>query len=155
MAQPFSLQMSVTIEAAVERVFAFWSDLESFPCFIPALAAVRRLDEKRSRWVIRAPLDYEIHFDSTIVENAPPARLVWETRHSAGQARGELTFREDGTHTRVDLVFRYALHSDWLQPLARLMHRLGFPARTLEAGLVQIKRQIESRSLPADTAARR
>lgn len=140
---PVRLRTSVTVEASIERVFAFWSDLENFQTFIPALASIRVLDDVNSHWVIRAPLDYEVRFDSTIVEKTPPQRLVWVTRHNAGNARGELTFTGDTSRTHVELVFQYALASGWLQPVARLLSRLGFPARTLESGLAHIKRQIE------------
>jgi len=145
MTDSVSVTSAVTIDAAPERVFSFWTDLENFHSFIPALAAVNVIDAHHSRWVVRAPLDYEISFDSVIVEQVPPERLVWETRHEAGNARGELNFTRDGSRTRVELVFRYALYRPWQQGIARLLHRIGFPARELDHGLEQIKNQIESR----------
>lgn len=146
MPEPVTFSTTITIEAAIDRVYAFWLDLENFQAFIPALASVRVLDDTRSHWAIRAPLGYEARFDSTIVERSRPDRLVWVSMHPAGQARGELTFTGDGARTRVDFDFEYLLYSTWLQGVACLLNRLGFPVQTIESGLARIKRQIEAHS---------
>lgn len=142
--QPARVRTAVTIDAEPERVYAFWSDLENFKTFIPALADVRMLDDLHSCWVVRAPLGYEIRFDSRIVERRPPERLVWETRHHAGTARGELTFSGDGRGTRVDVDFSYSLANPWLRRLARAMRGFHFPEHAFEVGLRRIKERIET-----------
>jgi uncharacterized membrane protein len=138
------LRKSVTIAAPLPTVFAFWSDIGNFPRFIPLIAAVRPIDGKRSQWIVPAPFGLSAVFESEVVEWIPDRRMVWESRHSLGQGRGCLDFREVGAGTRVDCLVEYQLGPLWLRRLSALMSRLGFPSSAFDEGFLRIKREIEA-----------
>jgi len=134
----------VAIDAPVARVFAVWGDIQSYPRFIPVIASVRALDEKRSHWIVRAPLGRSAVFDCEVVEWILDRRIVWDIHHPFGQGRGCLDFRELGSGAQVDCVFEYVLAPLWLRRLAALMSHLGFPSDAFDEGLRRIKREVEA-----------
>lgn len=140
---PVRLHKSLSIDAPAQKVFEFWSNFANFQEFIAIIDRIDVLDHKTSRWIIRAPLGYEISFTSTIVELERDKRLVWESVHDYGSARGELALTESGGRTRVELDFEYSLRHTWMQAVARLLNRHGFPSRAFDHGLERIKRKIE------------
>lgn len=105
------------------------------------------LDDKRSRWIIHAPLNHKIAFESLITTFEPGKNLVWESSHTDGHARGELKLTELGENTRVELDFEYTLHRGWMQNIARLVSHFGFPSLAFDHGLARIKEQIEKGDL--------
>ncbi len=134
---------TITIDAPPSRVFDFWADFRNFPKFIPLIDSVEVLDERHSRWTVKAPLGKTVEFDSRITVLRPNERLCWETRHALGISHGSLRFSEEGAATRVDCDFDYAVKPFWLRRLARLMSELGFPSRAFDEGLRRIKHEIE------------
>jgi len=139
----FCLEKQIAIRASADAVFAFWADFHNFPKFIPLIHAVQVLDERHSRWIVRAPLGRTVEFDSKITEFSPGKRLCWETRHALGVSHGALDFRESNGMTRVACRFDYRLMPRWLQRLAEIMRQLGFPSHSFDEGLRRIKREIE------------
>jgi uncharacterized membrane protein len=148
---PVRLHKSLSIDAPARLVFDFWSNFANFQQFIAVIDRIDVLDERTSRWIIRAPLGHEIAFTSTIVELEADKRLVWESVHHNGNARGELTLTELDGRTSVELDFEYNLRHDWMQGIARVLARHGFPSRAFDHGLERIKRKIERDELKTGT----
>lgn len=138
-----NIKKTLYINAPVSAVFRFWSDFRHFPGFIWMVERVDILDETRSRWVIKAPLGKKVDFNSQIIELIEDKSLVWESRHFAVDSRGDVKFSEHRHGTHVQLIFSYSIKLRWVHRLAKMMHRLGFPAMTFDEGLRRIKREIE------------
>ena len=140
------LRKSLTINAPVQQVFDYWADFSNFQHFIPMIENIDIIDDKHSRWSIKTPLGRSIIFDSLITTYEPGNNLVWESQHDGGTARGDIRLTEKGNYTRVDLDFEYELHHHWMQNIARIANRLGFPSVAFDLGLSHIKEKIEQES---------
>ncbi len=141
------LHKKITIKAPAQQVFAYWADFRNFQQFIPLIETIDIIDDKQSRWVIHAPLGHKVVFESLITTFEPGKNLVWESRHADGFARGQLRLTELGENTQVELDFEYSLHRHWVQNIARLVSRFGFPSLAFDHGLARIKEQIEKDNL--------
>lgn len=137
------LHKKITIKAPAQQVFAYWANFRNFQQFIPLIETIDILDDKRSRWVIHAPLGHKVVFESLITTFEPGKNLVWESSHADGFARGQLRLFEQGENTQVELDFEYTLHRHWMQNIARLVSHFGFPSLAFDHGLARIKEQIE------------
>jgi uncharacterized membrane protein len=148
---PVRLHKCLNIDAPARQVFDFWSNFANFQEFIAVIDRIDVHDDRTSRWIIRAPLGHEVSFTSTIVELEADKRLVWESVHHNGNARGELTLTETDGRTRVELDFEYSLRQNWMQSVARSLNRHGFPSRAFDHGLERIKRKIEQEAAKSDS----
>ena len=143
MTKPVQLHKNLRIKAAPHRVFAYWADFRNFQEFIPIIESIEILNDNSSRWVINAPLGHKVVFESLITTFEPARKLVWESSHADGYARGELRLTEQGDSTWVELDFEYRLYRNWIQNIARLVTRFGFPSLAFDHGLARIKEKIE------------
>ena len=141
------LHKNLTINASVQEVFDYWADFRNFQQYIPIIERIDILDDRRSRWVIRAPLSHKVTFESLITTFEPGKNLVWESRHADGFARGDLRLIESGENTHVELDFEYTLYRGWMRNIARLVSHFGFPSLAFDHGLARIKEQIEKEDL--------
>ncbi len=140
---PVQLTKHLTINAPAHKVFAFWADFQNFKQFIPIIENIEKLDDKHSRWIIRAPLGHSVEFESVITTFEPDKLLIWESNHADGHARGELTLTEQDGNTRVKLRYEYSLYRGWMHNMARLASHFGFPSLAFDHGLARIKEKIE------------
>lgn len=147
MRQTVILHKKLTINAPAQQVFTYWSDFRNFQQFIPIIENIEILDDRRSRWLIHAPLGYKVSFESLITTFEPNKNLIWESSHKDGHARGELRLTELAENTRLELDFEYNLHREWMQNIARIINRFGFPSLAFDHGLTRIKQQIEKGDL--------
>jgi uncharacterized membrane protein len=141
------LHKTLTINASPQQVFTYWADFRNFQQFTPIIERIEILDDKRSRWLIHAPLGHYVTFESLITAFEPDKNLVWESRHADGHARGELRLAESGEITRVELDYEYTLDRGWMRNTARLVSHFGFPSLAFDHGLTRIKEQIENSRL--------
>jgi len=137
------LYKNLTINAPAQQIFDYWADFHHFQQIIPIIERIDILDNKRSRWIIHAPLGHQVVFESLITKFEPGKNLVWESRHTDGLARGDLRLTELGKKTLVELDFEYNLYRGWMQNAARLVSHFGFPSLAFDHGLTRIKEKIE------------
>lgn len=102
---------SITIEAPVEEVYAFWRDLTNFPSFMRHVESVEDLGEGRSRWRVKGPGGARAEWTAELVEEVENTRIAWR---ATGDARpynsGVIHFRSApaGRGTIVSVEARYA-----------------------------------------------
>lgn len=95
---------SVVVDAPVEEVYEFWSNLENLPRFVTGVEGVRRMAPGETRWVVRGPLGATIEFDAKITRDEPGVAVGWAAEEGAAVFSGEVTFEEVGPGiTRVEL----------------------------------------------------
>ena len=141
---------SILIQAPVEKVFEFVSDVEQSGRFLPKCVNFETLGNGRMHWTFEGPAGIgalqcdEIQLDS--VENE---RLVWASTDSSPlRYLGEARFQEIGEATRLDVALIYA------PPGGAVTHAaaqcLGLDPKTFHnQSLARIKQCVEAGTIPA------
>lgn len=77
------VERTVTINKPRQQLYEFWRDFENLPQFMDNILSVERLDDRRSRWTIKAPAGTKVEFVSRITEDVPGSRIAWESEEDA------------------------------------------------------------------------
>jgi uncharacterized membrane protein len=100
------------IERSPEELYNFWRNFENFPQFMKHLESVKKIDDRRSHWVAKAPSIYggHVEWDAEIATDEPNSRIAWRALPGSDvQHRGEVRFtpaRSDrGTMVRVEMDY--------------------------------------------------
>lgn len=101
---------SITVNRPVEEVYRFWRDFENLPRFMRHLESVTVLDEKRSRWVAKAPAGRTVEWDAVITRELENELLSWRATedadvHNEGSVRFQAAPGGRGTQVRVALRY--------------------------------------------------
>lgn len=100
---------SITINRDPADVHAFWRDFSNLPRFMYHLKSVEILDDRRSRWVAKAPFGRQVEWEAEITEDSP-GRISWQSlpRADVGNS-GSVSFGRGpggrGTVVRVELEY--------------------------------------------------
>lgn len=99
-----------TIDKPAEQLYQQWRNFENLPRIMSHLMSVQVLDEKRSRWIAKAPsiAGGQVEWDAEITEDVPNERIAWRSLEGAdvdntGSVRFESSPR--GTIVRVNLRY--------------------------------------------------
>ena len=101
---------TVTVGLPREKLFDEWRDFTRFPRFMENVERVQKLDEKRSRWTIKAPAGSSVELVTRITEDNPPQSIAWESEpESEIKTQGRVQFLDagPGRGTMVRLIMRY------------------------------------------------
>ncbi len=105
----FSVQKTLTVNAPIAEVYAFWSRPENFPRFMRHIREVRNLGEGRSHWVVSGPAGVAVEWDAETIQTIPNALISWRSVPGSAVAHtGTLHLQEnpDGS-TRLHVQMRY------------------------------------------------
>lgn len=106
-------------------LWRFWRKLENLGRFMQHLERVEELDEKRSRWVGKAPLGYRLQWEAEIINEKENEMIAWRSVDGSDvDTAGSVHFHElpHGRGTEVRVTLKYDAHSGQLaMPLARMM----------------------------------
>ena len=105
------VEATVTVYKPIADVYRFYRNLENHPRFVTHLKSVQNLDQKRSHWVAKSPLQTAIEWDSEIEEERENHLLSWRSLPGADvDNMGTVRFRElpgeRGTEVHVSLEFQ-------------------------------------------------
>ncbi len=101
---------SVTIAKPRQELYAYWRDFKNLSSFMENVDRVTVVDDRKSRWTIRAPGETDIEFISTITEDRPGQEIAWESEEGAAvRNSGRVTFADAPANrgTIVDLTIAY------------------------------------------------
>jgi uncharacterized membrane protein len=101
---------TVTIGKPREQLYEEWRDFTRFPQFMENVESVEKLDEKRSRWTIKAPGGTAVELVTRLTEDKPGEAIGWESEpESQIRTEGRVEFLDagPGRGTMVRLVMRY------------------------------------------------
>jgi uncharacterized membrane protein len=106
MAQPITVERTVTIEKSAEDLYRFWHTLENLPRFTRHLKSVKVYDDGRSHWVTSAPMDKSVEWDARITEDRPNEVIAWTSVEGADITNsGSVNFQpapgDRGTEVKV------------------------------------------------------
>jgi len=140
------VEESIIINRDAATLWRFWRNLENVGRFMRHLELVEEIDARRSRWVARGPLGYNLEWVAEIINEKENELLAWRSVDgSQVDTAGSVHFRElpneRGTEVRVNL--KYDAHAAQLaRPLARLLGTS--PSQQIHEDLRRFKQVMET-----------
>lgn len=104
------VKKSIAIQRPAQELYSFFRDVETLPRIMSHVRSVRRIDERRSHWVAKAPAGMSVEWDAEITEERDNERIAWRALEGSDVPnQGAVTFEElrggRGTLVRVDLQY--------------------------------------------------
>jgi uncharacterized membrane protein len=101
---------AITVNRAPEEVYRFWRNFHNLPRFMSHLESVQVMDERRSRWVAKAPAGTTVDWEAEIIEDRPNELIAWQSLEGADvENSGSVRFQRApggrGTEVRVKIVY--------------------------------------------------
>lgn len=91
-----STKATFLVSASPQETYDLWRNFENLPRFMSHLKSVRVLDDGRSEWVARGPMDREVRWNAEITEDRENERISWRTLPGSEiQNKGFVEFRAD------------------------------------------------------------
>ncbi len=100
------VEQTLIVNKSPGECYTFWRHLENLPKFIPAIQSIKIQDDRRSHWVMKAPVGANVEWDSEITADHPGERIAWHSAEGAalkhaGNVRFEPAPGRRGTLVRV------------------------------------------------------
>ena len=93
---------AVTINRPARELFDYWRDFSNLASFMDNVESVTVLDERRSRWVVKAPGGKTVEWTSRITDLVEGSAIGWEAEEDADVPnRGRVEFRDAGERGTV------------------------------------------------------
>jgi uncharacterized membrane protein len=140
------VQKTITIDAPVDRVFAFWNDYSNFPRFFSRVLDVRPSSRgDQSHWTVAGPAGVPVEFDTEVSALAPNETLGWRTIEGAPVAHaGLVRFEPLGDNrTRVQIRMSYNPPAGWIGHGVASVFGVD-PESSFDADLVRMKTLLET-----------
>jgi uncharacterized membrane protein len=120
---PHQITRSIIVQGQATEIFDLWSDLASFPQFVPHLKLVEEHPHGKSHWVYEGPMGALVAWDAEITLVEPGKRLGWRSTGGGDvKTSGQVTFDQLANgQTQVTLMMLYvpqdarAALGGWLQ----------------------------------------
>jgi uncharacterized membrane protein len=140
---------SITIDRPRAELYRFWRELSNLPRFMKHVESVRKLDDERSHWVVKASAGRMVEWDAVIHNEVENEIIAWKSLPGADvENAGSVLFRDApggrGTEVRVELQYNppagalgAVIASLWGAEPERLIHEdLRRLKQLMEAGEV-------------------
>lgn len=106
---PQRVHESIEVQAPLQDVFTYWSNLENFPQIMRNIEEVRVIDTERSHWKVRGPLGKTVEYDAKTTEMSPERGIGWNSVEGEVDTSGQVRFEEVAAgRTRIDVTMNYA-----------------------------------------------
>ena len=103
------VQESIEVQAPLQEVFTYWSNLEHFPEIMSNVEEVRVVDQETSHWKVKGPVGTTVEFDARTTEMDPERGIGWNSIEGEVDTSGEVRFEEiDSDRTRIEVTMNYA-----------------------------------------------
>jgi uncharacterized membrane protein len=100
---------SIEVQAPLQDVFTYWSNLEHLPAIMSNVEEVRVIDNETSHWRVKGPLGKTVEFDARTTEMSPERGIGWNSVEGEVDTSGQVRFEEVSTgRTRIDVTMNYA-----------------------------------------------
>jgi uncharacterized membrane protein len=142
------LRKALIVQAPIERVFAFWTDVVNYPRFMHHVIEVKpsEHDPDRTHWVVRGPAGVPVSWDAEVTRRVPNSVFAWKTMPgSAVEHAGTILFEQVGADTT-----RVHVHMLYNPPAGAFGHAVatllgGDPKSRMDADLARFKAIIEEK----------
>lgn len=104
------VKAAVTIDKPADELYAFWRKFDNLPTFMGHLNSVTVVDDKKSKWVAKGPMNTEVKWDAEIINDVPGELIAWRSLagaqvDNAGSVRFIAGPEGRGTEVRVNLDY--------------------------------------------------
>jgi uncharacterized membrane protein/osmotically-inducible protein OsmY len=148
------LQKTITVNAPVEAVYAFWTMYDNFPRFMSRVLEVRPSSrEGQSHWSVEGPAGVPVEFDAEVSAAIPNQVFAWRSVEGALVAHaGMVQFAPtaDG-RTRLHIRMSYNPPGGWFGHGVAKAFGVD-PKSSLDADLARMKTYLETGQPPHDAA---
>ncbi len=98
---------SIEVQAPLQDVFTYWSNLENFPQIMSNVEEVRVTGQDTSHWQVKGPLGTDIEYDAKTTEMSPERGIGWQSEGEVDNS-GQVRFEEVAEgRTRIDVTLTY------------------------------------------------
>src|SRR5688572_26460480 len=73
------VEEACSINKPPHELYQFWRNFENLPQIMTYLESVKVIDEKRSRWVARAPKLATVEWEAEIINDEPNSLIAWRS----------------------------------------------------------------------------
>jgi uncharacterized membrane protein len=104
------VEHGVTINRSPEELYTFWRNFENLPRFMEHLKEVKVLDNNRSHWTAKGPMNSSVEWDAEIINDEPNSLIAWRSIGSPDvDNAGSVRFIEapGGRGTELKVVIDY------------------------------------------------
>ena len=99
---------SVTIDRPAAELFAYWRDVDNLPSFVENLESIEKIDDRTSRWTVKAPGGKTVSWESVITDEEPGRSISWQARDADVPNSGKVEFEDAGSRgTIVRAIIAY------------------------------------------------
>ncbi|MDX3905128.1 MAG: SRPBCC family protein [Pigmentiphaga sp.] len=140
-------EYAVTIARPREELYGFWRDFSNLPRFMRHVMRIEVMDERQSRWTVKAPLGKSVQWTSTITEDLPNERIAWETDEEADVPNaGWVEFHDapGNRGTEVRAVVAYQPPAGHLGRVASRVFLPETPSQQMTQDLRRLKQIMET-----------
>lgn len=95
---------SVVMNRSVEDLYQFWRNFENLPQFMQHLESVEIIDDRRSRWVAKAPAGTTVKWEAEIIDDEPNELIAWRSVENSDIENSGFVLFEDAPGGRGTLV---------------------------------------------------
>lgn len=148
------VEKTISVDAPVEQVFAYWRDLENLPRWMSHVREVRALGDGRYHWRVDGPAGVPVEWESEMLNVEENREMTW---HTVGDAQvghvGRIRFEPEGEGTRIQVQMRY------MPPGGVVGHAVARvfgadPGTEMDEDLGRMKSAIEGAKLPREASWR-
>ncbi len=141
---------SFSINRTPEDLYSYWRKLSNLPSILSYLDSVTVIDDRKSHWVAKGPLDMRWEWDAEIINDEPNRLIAWRSLGNADiDNAGSVQFIE-GSHdrgTEVKVTIDYIpTGGRFGQVIAKVLGR--DPSAVIREGLRDFKRFMETGETP-------
>jgi uncharacterized membrane protein len=104
------VEKSITVDRPPDVLYDFWRNFENLPLIMNHLESVKVLDNKRSHWVAKGPVDTRLEWDSELNREIKDEQLDWQSLPGSEVANmGSVFFKKAPADrgTEVKVIFSY------------------------------------------------
>ncbi|MDX2149802.1 MAG: SRPBCC family protein [Bryobacteraceae bacterium] len=141
------IEESVVIHLPADEIFAFWRDLSNLSRFMRNVERVEVMDDRRSRWTVRAPMGSSVSWEAEIHNEEPGRMIAWRSLPgSSVENAGSVSFRPlPGSATEVRVKLQYNPPAGFVGAAAAGLTGAS-PGRQVRQDLQELKRLLEGAS---------
>jgi len=116
------VEHSLTINKSPDEMYDFWRNFENLPKFMDHIKSVRVIDDRKSHWTARGPLNYSVEWDAEIINDERGKLISWRTTgaaevDNAGTVKFTPAPNDGGTEVHVTL--------DYIPPAGKAGHAIA------------------------------